>query len=59
MLDLSRELQDVALDAARDADLLLDEWLNDFVARSLRALDTGTMWQPLYDETIRPLRRRI
>jgi hypothetical protein len=58
-LDLSREHQDIALDAARDADLLLDEWLNDFVARSLRALDTGAMWQPLYDETIRPLRRRI
>jgi hypothetical protein len=58
-LDLSRELQDIALDAARDADLLLDEWLNHFVARSLRARDTGTLWQPLYDESIRPLRRRL
>jgi hypothetical protein len=58
-LDLSAESQDIALDAARDADLLLDEWLNDFVARSLLALDTGTMWQPLYDERVRPLRRRI
>jgi hypothetical protein len=58
-LDLSADLQDIALDAARDADLLLDEWLNAFVVRSLHALETGTMWQPLYDDRIRPLRRRI
>lgn len=58
-LDLPTELQDVAVAAARDADLLLDEWLDDFVMRALRAVDTGTMWQPLYDHRVRPLRRRI
>jgi hypothetical protein len=58
-LDLSADVQDIALDAARDTDLLLDDWLNDFVERSLLALDTGTMWQPLYDERVRPLRRRL
>ncbi|MDX6200321.1 MAG: hypothetical protein QOJ79_3472 [Actinomycetota bacterium] len=58
-LDLSADHQDIAMAAARDADVLVHEWLNDFVDRSLLALETGTMWQPLYDERVRPLRRRI
>ena len=57
-LTLPAELQDIAIAAARAEDGLFIDWLNGFVASSLRALPAEDEWERDYD-WVRPLLRGV
>ena len=55
-LDLPAELQQIAIDAAREADTVFIDWLSSFVADHLRDLSAERGRESPYDDRIRLLR---